>query len=185
MTKETMSLKTICSHLAKKPSSLDVLLLFNRPQTVLQPICNLLDSWRYEEDQGEYQPVYEEFGSVVLLVLAFVHRYDLNAADLGLTPNNSFVTKLLAKGVTSRPLSNLSSAEKGHLDGWIRGLFDVDGGGLGDELMSSCPPQDFYLLVPTLFHQIVLAFTAGKLSEEGLKGGLECKNLSSLFPDNC
>ena len=180
LTKETMSLKTICSHLARKPSSLDVILLFNRPQTILQPICNLLDNWKYDEDQGEYQPVYEEFGSVALLVLAFVHRYDLNASDVGLPSNNSFVWKLLEKNATSRSLSNLSDAEKGHLDGWIRGLFASDGGGLGDELMSSCPPQDFYLLVPKLFHQIVLAFMTQKLPDDSLKNCLECKWSSRL-----
>jgi mediator of RNA polymerase II transcription subunit 5 len=172
-----MSLKTLCSHLARKPSSLDVIFLFNKPQTVLQPICNLLDSWRYDDDQGEYQPVYEEFGSILLLVLAFVYRYNLTSLDLGLTSPDSFVAKLLAKGCTSRSLDELSEAEKGHLDSWIRGLFGADGsegGGLGDELMSSCPPQDFYLLVPTLFHQIVLAVNTKNLSEDSLKGGLEC-----------
>jgi mediator of RNA polymerase II transcription subunit 5 len=42
--------------------------------------------------------------------------------------------------------------------------------------MSACPPQDFYLLMPTLMHQIVLACNSGNLGEEALRGGLECKN---------
>lgn len=170
-----MSLKTLCSQLARRPSSLDVMLLFNRPATILLPICNLLDAWRYEEDQGEYQPVYEEFGAILLLVLAITHRYNLSPVEIGCTSPESFVARLLQKGAVSRPLDQLSEAELAHLDGWIRGLFDADGSGLGDELMSSCPPQEFYMLVPTLFHQIVLAGYTNNLSEESLRGGLECK----------
>jgi len=175
--KETMSLKALCSHLARKPLSLDVLLLFDKPGTILHLLCDLLDNWRYDEDQGEYQPVYEEFGSILLLLLAFVYRYNLSIADLGARAPDSFVAKLLSKGHLGRPLDDLSDQEKGHLDGWIHGLFDTDAGGLGDELMSSCPPQDFYLLIPALFHNIVLAFSTGYLVEESLKGGVECESL--------
>jgi mediator of RNA polymerase II transcription subunit 5 len=170
-----MSLKTLCSHLARQPSSLDVILLFDKPTTILGPICELLDGWRYEEDQGEYQPVYEEFGSILLLVLAFANRYNLSTVDLGLHNQNSFIGRLLVRGANSHSMDELSEQEKNHLDGWIRGLFNsAEGGGLGDEPMSNCPPQDFYLLVPTLFHQVVLACSTGNLSDDALKGGLEC-----------
>jgi mediator of RNA polymerase II transcription subunit 5 len=171
-----MALKLLCSQLAQKPLSLDVMLLFEKPYTILHPLCELLDGWKYEEDQNEYQPIYEEFGSILLLLLAFAYRYNLSPADLGVRPPGSFVAKLLIRGHLSRTLEELSEQENGHLDGWIRGLFDTEAGGLGDDLMSSCPPQDFYLLVPTLFQQIVLAFSTGHLSEEGLKGGVECKS---------
>jgi mediator of RNA polymerase II transcription subunit 5 len=173
--KDTMSLKTLCSHLARKPSSLDIILLFEKSTAILQPLCEYLDGWRYDEDQGEYQPVYEEFGCILLLVLAFVYRYDLSTVDLGLHANDSFVAKLLVRGALSKSMDELSEQERGHLDGWIRGLFNAEGGGLGDETMSACPPQEFYLLVPTLFSQIVLACSTGHLNDEGLKGGLECK----------
>ncbi|KAE8446984.1 hypothetical protein EG329_011466 [Mollisiaceae sp. DMI_Dod_QoI] len=178
--KETMSLKTLCSQLARKPSSLDVMLLFEKPITILQPICDLLDHWRYDEDQGEYQPVYEEFGSILLLVLSFTHRYGLSSVDLGIRNADSFVTKLLTQGHLSRAQEELTEQEQSHLDGWIRGLFDS--GGLGDELMSSCPPHDFYLLVPTLFYHIVLACQTKILSDEGLKGGLEYLVDTFLLP---
>ncbi len=52
LAKETISLKSICTALAKRPSSLDVMLCFATPAAILQPICELLDGWRYEEDQG-------------------------------------------------------------------------------------------------------------------------------------
>lgn len=170
-----MTLKMLCSQMAKHPLSLDVMLLFAKPTAILQPICDLLDNWRYEEDQNEYQPVYEEFGSVLLLLLAFAYRYGLTPSDLGIRSRESFVAKLLSQGHLSRSLDELTEQESGHLNGWIHGLFDTEAGGLGDELMSSCPPQDFYLLIPTLFLNISLALSAGALSEETLKGGLECE----------
>jgi mediator of RNA polymerase II transcription subunit 5 len=173
-----MSLKTLCSHLAQKPSSLDVLLLFDKPSTILQPICHLLDGWRYEEDQEEYQPAYEEFGSILLLVLAFVYRYDLSTFDLGIQGNDSFIAKLLARGSISRSMDELSELEKKQLDGWIQGLYNAEGGGLGDEPMSNCPPQDFYLLVPTFFSNVMLAYHSGYISDDILKGGLECESSS-------
>ncbi|KAI9733516.1 MAG: mediator complex subunit [Claussenomyces sp. TS43310] len=180
--KETMSLKALCSHLARKPSSMDIMLLFEKPATILRPICKLLDGWRYDEDQGEYQPVYEEFGCILLSVFAFVYRYNLSIVDLGLHATDSFVARLLIKGCICRPLNDLSEQEKSQLDGWIRGLFNAEGGGLGDETMSACPPQDFYLLVPTLFYQIVLACSTGHLHDEGLRGGLEYLVDTFLLP---
>ncbi|KAI1076096.1 Med5-domain-containing protein [Whalleya microplaca] len=180
--KETMTLKLLCSQLAKKPLSLDVMLLFDKATTILHPLCELLDNWRYDEDQGEYQPVYEEFGSVLLLLLAFVYRYNLSVMDLGIRSPDSFVAKLLNRGPISKPLDELTDQEKGHLDGWIHGLFDSEAGGLGDELMSSCPPQEFYLLIPTLFHNIVLAFSTNHLNEENLKTGVEYLVDTFLLP---
>ncbi|KAH7033246.1 mediator complex, subunit Med5 [Microdochium trichocladiopsis] len=180
--KETMTLKNICGQLAKKPLSMDVMLLFDKPATFLHPLCELLDNWHYDEDQGEYQPVYEEFGSILLLVLAFAYRYNLTAADLGIQAPQSFVANLLNKGQWHRSLDELSEQEKGHLGGWIQGLFDNEAGGLGDELMSSCPPQDFYMLVPSLFHNMVLAFSVGYLQEESLKTGMEYLVDTFLLP---
>ncbi|KAK8041323.1 Mediator of RNA polymerase II transcription subunit 5 [Apiospora phragmitis] len=157
--KETMSLKQLCGQLAKKPLALDVILLFEKPIMFLHPLCELLDNWRYDDDQGEYQPVYEEFGSILLLVLAFSSRYNL-----------------------SQTARDLSEQQQEHLRGWIQGLFDNESGGLGDELMSSCPPQDFYLLVSTLFYQTVLALSTDRLSEESLKSGVEFLVDTFLLP---
>ncbi|ROW06053.1 hypothetical protein VMCG_04710 [Cytospora schulzeri] len=161
---------------------------------VCQALTELLDNWSYEDDQGEYQPVYEEFGSILLLLVAFVHRYSLSASDLGIRSADSFVAKLLGKGQLSRPVEDLQEQEKNQLNGWIHGLFDTDGGGLTDELLSSCPPQDLYLLIPTLFHNIVLAFSTGYLTEESLKTGIEylvepfllpCLVTAIIYLSNC
>ncbi|KAK4223951.1 putative mediator of RNA polymerase II transcription subunit 5 [Podospora fimiseda] len=171
--KETMILKQLCSQLACRPSSLDILLLFNPAHKLLHPLCELLDGWGdYDEDQGEYQPVYEEFGSILLLLLALVYRYNLSPADLGIRSPNSFIRRFLSTGSTSRPRTELSEQEKSHLSGWITGLFG-ESAGLGDELMASCPPQDFYLLMPTLFNNIVIALSTRTLSDETLRSGLE------------
>jgi mediator of RNA polymerase II transcription subunit 5 len=177
--KDTMSLKILCSQLAQKPQSLDILLLFEKLPTILEPICQLLDSWRYEEDQGEYQPVYEEFGAILLLVLAFAYRYSLTPADIGIISSDSNVAKIIGRAHISRELDELSEQENGHLGGWIHGLFDSDAGGLGDDLMSSCPPADFYLLIATLFQNIVIAYTQGFLTDDALRSGVECKFLAT------
>ncbi|ELQ36809.1 mediator of RNA polymerase II transcription subunit 5 [Pyricularia oryzae Y34] len=165
--------ETLCGQLARDPMYLDVLLLFNKLSAIVYPLCDLLDNWKHDEDQGEAQPFYEEFGSMLLLLLALVNRYNLTAADMGARSPDSFVAKLIGKGRLFRPLDELSPEENGHLDKWIHGLFDSDAGGLGDELMSSCPPQEFYLLIPTLFYNIVLAVSTGSLSEDSLRCGVE------------
>lgn len=174
--KDTMSLKQWCSQLARRPKSLDILMLFNKPDTILRPLCELLDTWTYDEnreDQGEYQLMYEEFSSILLLLLSLAYRYGLSAADLKVRSLDSFVAKLLSKRHHARHMEDLTEQEIRQIKDWVHGLFDLETNGLGDELMSGCSPQDFYLLIPTLFEQIVLAFSSGALSEEQLKGGLE------------
>lgn len=174
--KETMSLKLLCGQLVQKPQSFDILALFEKPPAILEPLCQLLDGWRYDEDQGEYQPIYEEFGAILLLVLAYACRYNLAAADMGVTSPDSRVAKILSRGHVGRRLSELSEQENGHVDGWIHGLFDSETGGLGDDLMSSCPPQDFYLLVATIFQNMVVGYTHGYLNDESLRSGIECES---------
>ncbi|PFH60514.1 hypothetical protein XA68_10828 [Ophiocordyceps unilateralis] len=182
VSKETMSLKLLCVQLAHKPQSLDIVLLFERLPTVLEPLCQLLDNWRYDDDQGEYQPIYEEFGAILLLVLAYAYRYNLRAADIGIVSPDSCVGKILNRAHISRPLGDLTEQEKSHINGWIHGLFGSETGGLGDDLMSSCPPQDFYLLVASIFQYIVVAYTHGYLNDESLKSGIEYVVDTFLLP---
>jgi mediator of RNA polymerase II transcription subunit 5 len=73
-------------------------------------------------------------------------------------------------------LPNELTEEQGkHLGNWLKGLYDADKEGLSNEVFASCRPQDFYLIVATLFHQTVVACSAGVLTFETVKSGLECK----------
>jgi len=123
---------------------------------------------------GEHQPVYDEFGAILILVLAFVVRYDLHYYDLGIG-QESFVAQLLERGHLSMTPDELSDEQGRQLGNWLRGLYDRDKEGLSDEVFSSCRPQQFYLIVPTLFSQTVYACSAEVLSLDSVKGGLECK----------
>lgn len=77
-----------------------------------------------------------------------------------------------------RPLDHLSELESKLLGGWIRGLFETEC--ISDELMSTCSPKDFHLLVATLFDQSLRACQAKVLALETLRGGLECTDISSF-----
>jgi mediator of RNA polymerase II transcription subunit 5 len=120
----------------------------------------------------ESQPVYDEFGSILLLVLAFKYKFDLTYHDLGISNSDSFVLRLLEGGSSSQRLEELTEKQNQNLGAWITALFIAEG--ISDESMSSCSPQEFYLLVATLFSQSLGACEAGKLEFETLKGGFEC-----------
>lgn len=47
-----MTLKTLCNALSRRPQVLDVMLLFRSPKQILQPLCSLLDTWKWDDDQG-------------------------------------------------------------------------------------------------------------------------------------
>lgn len=173
--KETVPLKMLCSELAQRPQFLDILLLFEKLPSILEPLCHLLDNWRYDDQEGEYQPIYEEFGGIMLLILAFVYRYNLTPADIGISSPDSAVARILTRAHIAREAKELVGREDAHLDGWLHGLFDTDSGGLGDDLMSSCPPQEFYLLVASIFKNTVVAYTYGYITDEQLKSGIECE----------
>ena len=114
--------------------------------------------------------MYDEFASVFLLVLAFVSRFDLSPSELGLG-KESFVSKYLSEGHHNTLLEQLTEDQSRNLESWTKGLFDPDG--ITDEVMSTCRPQQFYLLVPTLFSQTVSACSAEVLPLDTVKVGLE------------
>ena len=74
---------------------------------------------------------------------------------------------------TPRRPTDLTELERQRLGGWIKGLYEA--GAISDELMSTCTPKDFYLLVPTLFDQSLKAYQAGILALDTVKSGLQCK----------
>ncbi|KAF2004849.1 Med5-domain-containing protein [Amniculicola lignicola CBS 123094] len=180
-TQMTMYLKTICNLLSRKVQALDIMLQFTSPSSILRPLCQFLEEWHYDGDQGEYQPVYDEFGAILVLIMAFVYRYGLTYHDLGIS-HDSFVAQLLERGHHSVVPENLTDEQGHQLGGWLRGLYDADKEGLSNEVFASCRPQDFYMIVPTLFSQTVMACSAEVLSLESVKGGLEYLQETFLLP---
>jgi len=51
--RNTMPLRNICNFLTRKPKNVDFILLYAKPSEFLESLCELLDSWKYEEDQGK------------------------------------------------------------------------------------------------------------------------------------
>ena len=154
-------------------------------------MCFLLAEWKHDEDEGrhspslesallksslplgEHQPIYDEFSACILLLLAMSSRFNLSAEELGFPTEISFWCDLLNDDVPAMLLKDLGEERDQRLSGWIKGLFITHG--LGDELLSSCSPQEFYTLAPTLFQQTLIACKASILDEEHLKNGLERK----------
>ncbi|KAL8935633.1 MAG: hypothetical protein Q9216_005326, partial [Gyalolechia sp. 2 TL-2023] len=134
-------------------------------------LIELLDNWQEHEDQAENQPVYDEFGSVLLLVSTIHHRFDLDLADFGILNPASFTSRYFRSACESRSVDRLSNHENELLGGWVRGLFETEG--INDELMSMCKPAEFHLLVATLFDQSIKACQARVLALDTLTGGFE------------
>ncbi|KAB8698127.1 hypothetical protein FH972_026377 [Carpinus fangiana] len=179
--KDTSSLKSLCVQLCRTGSVLDAVAIFSDWRRLLRPLCEMLNDWKADDDQVEYQPVYDEFSSCLLLVLACVHHFNLSFEDLGLGgSNDSFLRKLLRSGNASIDPSSMTADQNRQLSGWVRALYETEG--IGDELMSQCSPQDFYALVPTLISQSIQASMRNKLTSEALINGLELLKEASLIP---
>ena len=67
----------------------------------------------------------------------------------------------------------MNEARTKNLGDWINALYLAEG--LSDELFTNCSPHDFYLLIPTLLRQSIVAHQQEKLTQESLKAGLDCK----------
>lgn len=184
--KDTMSLKTVCNMLVKHNSTMDIVLQYAQPATLLTPICTRLNEWTHDQEQAEFTPAYEEFASMLLYVLTIVHRYGLEIADLGLPAENTFVAQLLQNIADSKKTSDLDPEQSSQLSKWVEGLYAVDDSGetngISDEVMRQCPPQVFYQMVPTLFEQSVLACKSNALSMKLFKGGIELLLEPFLLP---
>lgn len=171
-TKDTMTLKVVCNGLSRRPATLDILMLFTSADDLLKPLCNTLDTWQMHEDQGEHQPVYDEFGSVLVFMMLIQNRFSLRRDELGITSSDSFVLKYIGESAAAKALEDLSEKENKLLGAWIRGLFN-ENEGINDELMATSSPSDFHLVVATLLDESLKACQAGFLAMSTLKDGLE------------
>lgn len=77
--KETVPLKSICTSLAQKPSSLDVMLLFVSPAAILQPLSELLDAWRYEDDQGTLGSLTTQGSTLIIVTQESISQFMKNS----------------------------------------------------------------------------------------------------------
>ncbi|KAH9828365.1 mediator of RNA polymerase II transcription subunit 5-like [Teratosphaeria destructans] len=181
--KDTMSLKGVCNSLIKHVPDMDIVLQYAQPGDVVYPLAVLLHDWAHDQDQTEFTPSYEEFASILLFTLAFIHRYSITKSDVPALSADNFVFALI-QNITSA--GGLSDEQNGQLSKWIDGLFATDEhdetSGISDEVMRQCPPQDFYRLVPSLFEHSVLACRSGLLSIRVFKGGLELLLEPFLLP---
>ena len=186
ISKDTMSLKTVCNILIKRVPDMDVVMQYTQPANLLMPLCTLLNDWVHDQDQTEFTPSYEEFASILLFTLAIIHRYDLTAAEVGVAGSANFVFELMRKISSSTPLADLTEEQSAQLTKWVENLFATDEhgdtAGISDEVMRQCPPQAFYALVPTLFEHSVLACKSNTLPMKTFKGGLELLLEPSLLP---
>lgn len=106
------------------------------------------------------------------------YRFNLSAAELGFPADSTFWQLLLSGGIVASSIKELNEDQNRHLSGWVKGLFDSNS--LEDDLLSSCAPQDFYSLVPSLFQQATMACKFSAIDEEHLKNGLE-RTCNSFF----
>ena len=186
MSKDTMSLKTVCNILIKRVPDMDVVMQYTQPANLLMRLCSLLNDWVHDQDQTEFTPSYEEFASILLFTLAVIHRYNLTAAEVGVAGLANFVFELMRKISSSTPPADLTGEQSAQLSKWVENLFATDEhgdtAGISDEVMRQCPPQAFYTLVPTLFEQSVLACKSNMLPMKTFKGGLELLLEPFLLP---
>lgn len=131
-------------------------------------------------ETGENQPVYDEFGSILLFVVLAVHRFDLQRQDLAMNTVDSFLFRYTREANTAKDFNELTEKENKLLGAWVRGLFE-ENEGIIDELMAASSPNDFHMLVATLLDQSMKACQAGFLAMSTLKDGLECKCRSVLY----
>ncbi|KAL9050007.1 MAG: hypothetical protein Q9162_006889 [Coniocarpon cinnabarinum] len=128
----------------------------------------------------EHQPVYDEFSACVLLLLALGYRFKLSPTELGLPMDVPLWYPLLHGKVSAMPISALDEDQNKRLSGWIGGLFESNI--LGEDILASCPPQEFYMLLPTILQQTIMACRLDALERSHLHNGLELLLESFLMP---
>lgn len=54
-----MYLKQLSCLIFKKPQAMDVMLQFTSPASILRPLCQFLEDWHYDSDQGQFSVDYK------------------------------------------------------------------------------------------------------------------------------
>ncbi|KAK9446463.1 mediator complex, subunit Med5 [Limtongia smithiae] len=170
--RETYKLRILAQEIALNTTTMNIMLVYRDPYEILLPLVECLDRWTYE-DESNFQDNYTDFGVILLLICSFYYHFNLELSEfseqqLSVT---SFCRKYLTSNGTAHPIELLTPDLSDLLGGWIMGLYDTNG--ISDELMRSCTPMDYALLVPTIVQQSVEACNRNLLDIDTLKGGLE------------
>lgn len=100
-------------------------------------------------------------------------RLGLAKTELGIRKKDGFLAEYFSNADSEKGLETLSEEKTTHLGNWINALYLAEG--LSDELCTNCSPHDFYILIPTLLRQSMIAYQQDKLTHESLKAGLDCE----------
>lgn len=152
----TRSISRFCQALALSPDILENLLLFVDFKQMFDPLVRIIDEWKHDEDEINFQEVYTDFGCILLMVILAHERYQLEL------PSDSVAWNMIQiQTITQNDL----------LGGWVLALFDTSG--ISDDLMRVSSVKELYTLVPTIFSQAVVACSSKIIDVDTLKGGLE------------
>lgn len=175
--RDTSSLKSVAMAMTKRLVSMDVVFQYMPIEALLQPLTDLLTTWVHDDDQSEYQPAYEEFSVVLLFAVALSNRYGRRY--------DGVVNNIMTTARSAVPVSSMSPAQNKNMSMWVKGMFATDergeSSGISDDVLSQCSPLDFYLLVPTLFDQGLLACGTKALPLKTFLGGLECELCGGVY----
>lgn len=174
--KRFSTVTAICSKLVQVPTRVDLLQLYC--DDFLIPFAEALDTWKVEEDE-DLQQAFEEFGVLVLFLTTYVTRSKLDPSTLSLD-SNSFSKRYLCLRDRSTSLHEMTVENQKLLGEWIKALFDS--AGISDMLLGSSSPQDFYLLVPSIFLQAMYACYAKILPISTVVEGIEYFMQPFLIP---
>ncbi|KAJ8099325.1 mediator complex, subunit Med5 [Lipomyces tetrasporus] len=170
--RETYKLRLLSQEIAVSTEVMNIMLLYRDPYEILRPLITCLDVWSYEDESMiDFQDNYTDFGLILLLICSFYYHFHLDLGEIASLNGNSFCMKYLTSSGVAHPIESLGQESSDLLGGWIMGLFDTNG--ISDDMMRSCSPMDYSLLVPTVVQQSVAACNKNFMDIDTLKGGLE------------
>lgn len=121
------------------------------------------------------QQTYEEFGACVFFILRISDRYSISSKDLGLD-DKTLLRSLMDSHIEPVSTDDLDDDAARYLGDWIKALFETKT--ISGDLLLSCPVQNFYNMVPTIFQQTVLACHSNVIDVKTLKAGLDCTQIA-------
>lgn len=181
--KKNIYLRRLSLSLLLHLKTLDIVVLYIEPLRLIKQILNYLDNWQADEEDLNFQDTFTDFGSMFLLLVFLVKRYNVTLEQLLLLKTDhssySFCIDSLSNfgnldGFNTESLdkNNQSMVNEDLIDGWINALFDSSSG-ISDELMSKSSVKQCFKLIPMIFKQAFLAYKENLIDLDTFKGGVE------------